>query len=229
MRLSASGSVDIENVRVPWDDALGWDPETKRPLPHILGVPFASLLLPTIQLVFSNFYIGVAQGALDFGAKYTVSQTRAWPYGGDNKDTPLEEFYILERYGGYHAHLLAAAALADGAGKKVADLYAKHQPKRSVSARERGEVAEAVAAVKVVATDTGLDVTNGVFEVTGARATSRKVGIHCSATTYHFSTDILFTGWPRSLLEEHSDPFASRSGGLQETGARKICVARRGA
>lgn len=89
----------------------------------------------------------------------------------------MDEFYVLERYGGYHAHLLAAAALADVAGKKVADLYATHQPKRSVSARERGEVAEAVAAVKVVATDTGLDVTNGVFEVTGARATSRKVGL----------------------------------------------------
>lgn len=164
-------------MRAPWSDALGWATETKTPLPDILGVPFAGLLLPTIQLVFSNFYIGIALGALDFAAQYTVAQTRAWPFGGDNKESPTDEFYILERYGAFHAHLSAAVALADVAGGKVARLYEEHQPERSVSARERGELAEAVAAVKVVATDTGLRVTNEVFEVTGSRATSRKVGL----------------------------------------------------
>lgn len=177
MRLTESGSVKIDNIRAPWTDALGWDAETKRPLAHILGAPFSTLLLPTIQLMFSNFYIGIALGALDFAAKYTTTQTRAWPYGGDNKDSATEEFYILERYGAYHAHISAAVALADSAGEKAARLYATHQEKRSVTARERGDFAEAVAAVKVVATDTGLDVTNGVFEVTGSRATSRKVGL----------------------------------------------------
>ena len=38
-------------------------------------------------------------------------------------------------------------------------------------------MAEWVASVKVVATDTALRVTNGVFEVTGARATAAKVGL----------------------------------------------------
>lgn len=47
----------------------------------------------------------------------------------------------------------------------------------SLTDRERGEVAEKVAAVKVVATDTALRVTSGVFEVTGAKATSRKVSL----------------------------------------------------
>lgn len=130
-----------------------------------------------IQLVFASFYIGSAQGALDFAAKYTTTQTRAWPFGGDNKDSPTEEFYILERYGSFHAHLAAATALADNAGTKAAQLFAQHQANRSLSARERGEFAEAVAAVKVVATDVGLEVTNGVFEVTGSRATGRKVGL----------------------------------------------------
>lgn len=137
----------------------------------------ASDLEYSIQLVFSSFYLGVAQGALDFAARYTTTQTRAWPFGGDNKDSPAEEFYVLERYGSFHAHLSAAIALADTAGVKAAQLYATHQAKRSVSARERGEFAEAVAAVKVVATNIGLEITNGVFEVTGSRATSRKVGL----------------------------------------------------
>ncbi|KAF7881243.1 hypothetical protein EAF00_011916 [Botryotinia globosa] len=177
LRLTESGSVKIENVRVPWEDALGWNARTKEPLPQILTVPFATLLLPTIQLVFANFYIGISLGAIESAAKYTTTYTRAWPFGGDNKGSATEEWYILERYGTFHAHLSAVVALADSVGKKLTDLYAKHQGERSVSARERGELAEAVAAVKVVATDVGLNVTSGVFEMTGARATSKNVGL----------------------------------------------------
>lgn len=124
LRLSESGSVRIDNIKVPWADALGWDARAQRPLPSILSLPFSSLLLPTIQLVFSNFYLGIAQGALDAAAKYTVKGTRAWPFGGDNKDQATEEWYILERYGTYRAHLNAADALADRAGLEVARLYA---------------------------------------------------------------------------------------------------------
>lgn len=46
-----------------------------------------------------------------------------------------------------------------------------------MTAQARGEVAEWVASVKVVATDVGLRVTSGVFEVTGAKATATKVGL----------------------------------------------------
>ena len=47
LRLTESGGVKIENVRVPWADALGWDESTKTPREDILLIPFASLLLPT--------------------------------------------------------------------------------------------------------------------------------------------------------------------------------------
>jgi alkylation response protein AidB-like acyl-CoA dehydrogenase len=82
LRLTESGSVKINNVEVPWPDALGWDPESRKPNPDVLQIPFASLLLPTIQLVFSNFYLGIALGAQEYATKYTVKNTRAWPYGG---------------------------------------------------------------------------------------------------------------------------------------------------
>lgn len=83
LRLTESGSVKIENVTVPWSDALGWDAKQKKPDPNALLIPYASLLLPTIQLVFSNFYLGIALGAQAFASRYTVKGTRAWPYGGD--------------------------------------------------------------------------------------------------------------------------------------------------
>lgn len=83
LRLTESGSVKIENVSLPWGDALGWDVKHKKPDPKVLQIAFASLLLPTIQLVFSNFYLGIALGAQQFASNYTVKATRAWPYGGD--------------------------------------------------------------------------------------------------------------------------------------------------
>ncbi|CZT52986.1 probable thermophilic desulfurizing enzyme family protein [Rhynchosporium secalis] len=177
LRLTESGSVRINKIQVPWNDALGWDTKTKAPDPAYLSIPFATLLLPTIQLVFSNFYLGIAQGSLAFAKKYTTTSTRAWPYGGDNKNSPTEEFYILERYGNFFAHLRAAEALADRAGQEIAAVYAKHGEERGVSERERGEAAEWVASTKIVTTDTALRVTAGVFEVTGSRATGKKVGL----------------------------------------------------
>lgn len=83
LRLTESGSVKIDNVAVPWADALGWNSESKQPEPGVLQIPFTTLLLPSIQLVFSNFYLGIALGAQQFASNYTTKSTRAWPYGGD--------------------------------------------------------------------------------------------------------------------------------------------------
>ncbi|KAI4099529.1 MAG: hypothetical protein L6R37_005956 [Teloschistes peruensis] len=177
LRLTESGSVRIENVSMPWTDALGWDPSTKAPIESILTIPWATLLLPTIQLVFSNFYIGIALGALTFASDYTAKNTRFWPYTPHPVAKGVEEPYILQRYGSFFAHLRAAEALADVAGLKIAAIYNDRCQKRDITAAERGEVAEWVASVKVVATDTALRVTSGVFEVTGARATAGKVGL----------------------------------------------------
>lgn len=47
LRLTESGSVKIDNVKAPWADALGWDSANRKPDPSALGIPFASLLLPT--------------------------------------------------------------------------------------------------------------------------------------------------------------------------------------
>ncbi|KAK4167001.1 acyl-CoA dehydrogenase/oxidase [Cladorrhinum sp. PSN259] len=178
LRLTESGSGKIENVSAPWADALGWDAATKKPDPAVLGIPFPSLLLPTIQLVFGNFYLGIAIGALEFAKKYTTTSTRAWPFGGDNKEKATDEFYILQNYGNWFAHLRAAEALADKAGDEADRIYATYQNNRAaLTPRERGDWAEWVASVKVVTTDTGLRVTAGVFEVTGSRATAAKVGL----------------------------------------------------
>lgn len=96
-----------------------------------------------------------------------------------NKDKATDEFYILSTYGNFLAHVRAAEALADKAGLLVDSIYARYggHQRQHLTARERGELAEWVASVKVVTTDTGLRVTAGVFEVTGAKATAATVGL----------------------------------------------------
>ncbi|KAK6207340.1 hypothetical protein LQW54_007298 [Pestalotiopsis sp. IQ-011] len=178
LRLTESGGVTIKAVKAEWSDALGWDPKTKTPDQSVLAVPFASLLLPGIQLVFANFYLGIALGALNYGSKYTVANTRAWPYGGDNKEQTTEEFYVLSTYGNFLAHLRAAETLTDKAGLEVDAIYSKYSTQRgALTARERGELAEWVASAKVVTTDTSLRVTSGIFEVTGSKSTATRVGL----------------------------------------------------
>ncbi|KHE85695.1 acyl-CoA dehydrogenase NM domain-like protein [Neurospora crassa] len=190
LRLTESGSAQISNVVVSWEDALGWDASTKQPLPDILGVPFATLLLPTIQLVFTNFYLGIALAALDLAAAYTRKSTRPWPYlsGGEREtvapaEKATDEFYILSTYGTHHAHLLAATALVDQANERLSGLFAAYAGNHTrdnrgeVTALQRGEISELIAAAKIVVTDVGLKVTTDVFEVTGSRATASKVGL----------------------------------------------------
>lgn len=98
-----------------------------------------------------------------------------------NKESATDEFHILSTYGTFLAHLRAAEALADRAGAEADRLYGAFpvagQGRAGLTARDRGEFAEWVASVKVVATDTALKVTAGVFEVTGARSTAAKVGL----------------------------------------------------
>jgi alkylation response protein AidB-like acyl-CoA dehydrogenase len=56
LRLTESGGVKIDNIRAPWTDALGWDSSSKRPVPEVLTIPFATLLLPTYVLCLERFY-----------------------------------------------------------------------------------------------------------------------------------------------------------------------------
>jgi alkylation response protein AidB-like acyl-CoA dehydrogenase len=98
-----------------------------------------------------------------------------------NKEKATDEFYILANYGNWFAHLRAAETLADKAGDEADKVYAAYggslERRSKLTPEVRGEWAEWVASIKVVATDTGLRVTSGIFETTGARATSNKVGL----------------------------------------------------
>lgn len=168
-RLTESGGVTINNVTVDWASAAGYVDKVYQKR------TYETLNLPTIQLVFTNFYLGIAQGALDTAAAYTRAKTRAWPYGGDNKDKATEEWYILEAYGTLQSKLWAAEELANSAGAEISALL--HADREALTPEARGHAAVRIAAAKQVAIDVGLEIGSRVFEVTGARATANAVGL----------------------------------------------------
>lgn len=90
--------------------------ENSRTHPTVRAIPFGSLLLPTIQLVFTNFYLGIALGSLKFAAKYTTATTSPWPFSND-KNSATEEFYILERYSNLFANLQRSKRYSKGEGR----------------------------------------------------------------------------------------------------------------
>lgn len=166
-RLTESGSVTVSDVVLPWSDALGWVDKEFRPR------VYNTLCLVAIQLVFTNFYLGIAQGGLRTALAYTRQHTRAWPYGGDDRESAVDEPYVLDTYGDLQAKLWAAEALVDRAG---AELTALHVDPDALTPRRRGEVAVLVAAAKQRAVDVGLEIGTRLYEVTGARATASSFG-----------------------------------------------------
>jgi alkylation response protein AidB-like acyl-CoA dehydrogenase len=168
-RLTESGSVEINAVRVPWASAAGFVGKVFQPL------TYNTLNVPAIQLVFANFYLGIAQGAVETASSYTRESTRAWPYGGDNKSAASEEWYLLEGYGELQSKLWADEALIDAVGAEISAVL--HAPREELTERRRGEIAVRIAAAKARIIDDGLEAATKVFELTGARTTNNGVGL----------------------------------------------------
>ncbi|MEU0354853.1 acyl-CoA dehydrogenase family protein [Streptomyces cyaneofuscatus] len=165
-RLTESGGVTIDGVRTPWASAAGYVDKEFRPR------VYNTLNVPTIQLVFISFYLGIAAGALETAATYTRTKARSWLHGG--YEQAVDEPYVIDTYGDLTAKLWAVEALADAVAAEGQKL---HDAPDEVTERTRGEFEVRVAAVKARATDVALEVTSRIFEVTGARATASAEGL----------------------------------------------------
>ncbi|MGO4567170.1 acyl-CoA dehydrogenase family protein [Rhizobium sp. 2YAF20] len=163
-RLSDSGSVEFRDFPVYEEDFIA-PPAGANDAPPVLS----TFNTPLIQLVFVNFYLGTAEGALAAAVDYVRTTTRPWITSG--VDRAADDPYILERVGEFTASLKASAALADSAAAAV---HAALSRGHNVTARERGEAAAEAYAAKVHATHVSLDITSRVFELTGARSTASR-------------------------------------------------------
>ena len=123
------------------------------------------------QLVMANLYLGIAQGAFDAARDYTLEQARPWFASG--VDDAIDDPFTQHRYGQLWLTVRPAALLADEAARQLDAAIGKGD---AVTARERGVVAIAVAEAKVLAHRAAIEISNQMFELLGARATSSRFG-----------------------------------------------------
>lgn len=161
-RQSASGSVRFDDVAITADDVLAWGSEE----------PFATLFTPAIQLAFSNLYLGIAEGALAQGVELVHGRRGSWflSQAEHYRDDP----FVQRVVGDLSASIAATEALADRVGEAFDDVVALGT---TVTAEDRSRIAIDIARLKVVSTETALDVTQRVFEVTGSSSAKASTGL----------------------------------------------------
>jgi alkylation response protein AidB-like acyl-CoA dehydrogenase len=158
-RQTDSGSVEFRRVRL--------EPEELLDSPGPLGSVFASLRPCIAQLILANVYLGLGEGALSEARGYTKSARRPWI--ASSAASASEDPYVLHHYGQLWLELEAARLLCDRAASLLSAAWLEED---RLTARGRGETALAIAAAKALSTRAGLAVSNGMFDVMGARATA---------------------------------------------------------
>ena len=158
-RQTDSGTVEFCDVAV--------SPEEFLKTPGPLGSIRASLRSCIAQLILSNIFLGIAEGALQESRNYTLAQTRPWI--ASNAKSAREDPYILANYGNFFVGLQAAQALTDIAGESLQRAWESGD---AITENQRGKCALDVAAAKVTTSKAGLEITSRMFEVMGARAAS---------------------------------------------------------
>jgi alkylation response protein AidB-like acyl-CoA dehydrogenase len=156
-RQTDSGTVEFCDV------ATGQEEFLKTPGP--LGSVRASLRSCIAQLILSNIFLGIAEGALEESRDYTLAQTRPWI--ASTVQSATNDPYILANYGSFFVGLQAAQALTDIAGESLQRAW---EIGDAITDNQRGRCALDVATSKVTTSKVGLEITNRMFEVMGARA-----------------------------------------------------------
>jgi alkylation response protein AidB-like acyl-CoA dehydrogenase len=156
-RQTDSGTVEFCDVAAEQEEFL------KTPGP--LGSIRASLRSCIAQLILSNIFLGIAEGALEESRNYTLAQTRPWI--ASIAQSATEDPYILANYGSFFVNLQAAQALTDIAGESLQGAW---ESGNTITENQRGKCALDVATSKVTTSKVGLEITNRMFEVMGARA-----------------------------------------------------------
>ncbi|UVE69231.1 acyl-CoA dehydrogenase family protein [Burkholderia pyrrocinia] len=163
-RQTDSGSVRFDGVTLAPDEVLH---RSETP-----PTPRATLRTLVSQLVLTNLFVGLAEGALGEARDYVLKHGRPWIHSdaAQASDDP----YTLQRFGDMRVRAVAAAALADRAAGALQHAWARHD---ALTADERAEAALAVSDAKIVAQRAALDNGEALFDACGARATAASLGL----------------------------------------------------
>jgi alkylation response protein AidB-like acyl-CoA dehydrogenase len=118
-----------------------------------------------------HMFLGVAEGAFNT-AKEAVQHQKAW--SKSLAENAVNDPYTQRHFADFYVQLESVRLLA---AKAVATLQQAWDFGENLSAEQRGEVALAIATAKIASTNTSLAITQNIFQVMGARATTAKLNL----------------------------------------------------
>lgn len=158
-RQTSSQSISFNNVFIPQEDILGEPGSIMQLEPSMWALYY--------QSAFCALHAGMAEGALIEAIDYARNKTRPWILSGIDK--AVNDPYIQGALGQMQTQVSAMRTLINRANEAVILV------ERGML--DRGEGAIRIAEAKAFSTDVALDVTSKIFQVCGARATSKKYSI----------------------------------------------------
>lgn len=162
-RQTDSGTSHFEQVKVLKSELL------LNPGP--LSTPYSSLRPLIAQLIFVHMFLGVAEGAFEV-AKQTVQSQKAW--SKSLAENAVNDPFTQKHFAEFYVQLEGVRLLAD---KAIQTLQKAWDVGSELTAEQRGEVSIAIATAKIAATNTSLYITQNIFQVIGARATTAKLNL----------------------------------------------------
>ena len=162
-RQTDSGTSHFEQVKIYENELL------LNPGP--LSTPYSSLRPLIAQLIFVHLFLGVAEGAFEV-ARETVQQQKAW--SKSLVENAVNDPFTQKHFAEFYVQLEGIRLLAN---KAVETLQKAWDIGESLDAEQRGEVSIAIATAKIAATNTSLYITQNIFQVMGARATTAKLNL----------------------------------------------------
>ena len=159
-RTTASGTVELDRVRVPAD----------RVVPHHLTFTGPQLHGAVAQLLHAAIDVGIAGAALTDAAEFVRTRSRPWVEAG--VPTAAEDPLLIQRFGELAVRVRAAEALLREAGRAV-DEARRHLHDDSAAA-----ASIAVATAKAYADATAVELGSALFEVGGTRSSLDSLNLH---------------------------------------------------
>ena len=162
-RQTDSGTSHFEQVKISKNELL------LNPGP--LSTPYSSVRPLIAQLIFVHLFLGVAEGAFEV-AKETVQSQKAW--SKSLAENAVNDPFTQKHFAEFYVQLESVRLLANKAVESLQDAWNIGE---NLTAEQRGQVSVAIATAKIAATNTSLFVTQNIFQVMGARATTAKLNL----------------------------------------------------
>lgn len=162
-RQTDSGTSHFEQVKIHESELL------LNPGP--LSTPYSSLRPLIAQLIFVHLFLGVAEGAYQTAIE-TVQTQKAW--SKSLAENAVNDPYTQKHFADFYVQLESVRLLAH---KAIDQLQAAWDVGENLTAAQRGEVSVAIATAKIAATNASLNITQNIFQVMGARATTAKLNL----------------------------------------------------